>query len=88
MCVLCPTGDIDINLNSVVGSTKSAKKCTLNQLPEFHPKGIPSEGTFNLFERKRVRGWWPVKGKLTSPPEKKGEVGLTVCTHALDALRD
>eukprot|EP00118_Oscarella_pearsei_P024773 m.306767 g.306767 ORF g.306767 m.306767 type:complete len:2096 (+) comp41575_c0_seq1:119-6406(+) len=69
-------GDIELNLNDMIGQAKSAKACSLKQFPQFN-EGVSKEGTFNLFEHKRVRGWWPMKGKLNEPPEKKGQMGLT-----------
>ena len=73
-------GELEINLNSISGPAKTAKKCKLEQMPEFNENGVvPSEfEPFNMFERKHVRGWWPFKGQLTYPEEVKGQIGLTV----------
>ena len=70
-------GDIELNLNDMLGYTRTSKSCALEQMPEFND-GEPREGTFSLFESKRIRGWWPMKGKLNKPPEKKGTIGLAV----------
>ena len=49
-------GTVDFNLAAVPLGRKSADECSLDQLPE-PGRPVISE---NLFERKRVKGWWPV----------------------------
>lgn len=81
-------GELEINLNSMLGPAKTAKKSKLEQMPDFNEHGIvPSQfEPFNLFERKHVRGWWPFKGQLTYPEEVKGQIGLTVRKSCSDYL--
>lgn len=49
-------GTLDLQLNDMPKGVKTAEKCTLEQLPEPGR----SVTTDNLFERKRIKGWWPV----------------------------
>ena len=51
------------------GGRKTAKKCNLDQLLEDDDVELTSKAhsrkksIFNLFEKKRVKGWWPAAGE-------------------------
>ena len=68
------TGTIDIDLLSIPDAKKTASECSLEQLDPKHKK-------INLFEKKRLKGWWPVFEQVD--PENKE---LTVCRHRLFLL--
>ena len=60
-------GTVDFNLTAIPCAAKSHVECSLDQLPDsdHHVK------LNNLFEKKRMKGWWPVykleeNGKKTS----------------------
>nr|XP_031532352.1 dysferlin [Vicugna pacos] len=48
-------GSLQLDLNRMPKPTKTAEKCSLDQLDDaFHPERFVS-----LFEQKTVKGWWP-----------------------------
>lgn len=48
-------GTLELDLNRMITPTKKDRKCAVEQLP-----GGEDESPFmSLFERKRVKGWWP-----------------------------
>ena len=54
------TGQVELNLNRMPKPAKSARRCTLEQLPSYDGgKASSSVETVSLFEMKRVYGWWP-----------------------------
>lgn len=54
------TGQLELNLNRMPKPVKSARRCTLEQLPTFDEgRASSSVETISLFEMKRVYGWWP-----------------------------
>ncbi len=57
-----------MNLARLPQARKTAEACALDQLPE-PGRDVPYD---NLFERKRVKGWWPVYS------EEEGERLLNV----------
>ena len=57
-----------MNLARLPQPRKTAEECSLDQLPEPGREVL----TDNLFERKRVKGWWPVYS------EEEGERLLNV----------
>lgn len=53
-------GQVELNLNRMPKPAKSARKCSLQQLPSFEEgRSSSSVETVSLFEMKRVYGWWP-----------------------------
>jgi len=53
-------GQLELNLNRMPKPAKSARRCTLEQLPTFaEGRASSSVETISLFEMKRVYGWWP-----------------------------
>lgn len=62
------TGTIDFHLAAIPMGAKTDTECSLDQLPE-PGRPVPVE---NLFERKRVKGWWPCFS------EEEGERTLSV----------
>ncbi|XP_068709292.1 myoferlin-like isoform X2 [Montipora foliosa] len=53
-------GQVELNLNRMPKPAKSARRCTLEQLPSYDGgKASSSVETVSLFEMKRVYGWWP-----------------------------
>lgn len=61
-------GTVDFHLAGLPLGAKSAEECSLEQLPE-PGREVKLE---NLFERKRVKGWWPMYS------EEEGERTLSV----------
>lgn len=53
---MCNLGTIDLQLNDMPKGVKTDTECTLEQVPEPGRSVL----TDNLFERKRIKGWWPV----------------------------
>ena len=62
------SGTVDFHLAALPQSAKSAEECSLEQLPE-PGREVKLD---NLFERKRVKGWWPMYS------EEEGERTLSV----------
>ena len=53
-------GQVELNLNRMPKPAKSARRCSLQQLPSFEEgRSSSSVETVSLFEMKRVYGWWP-----------------------------
>lgn len=53
-------GQLELNLNRMPKPAKSARRCTLEQLPSYDEgRASSSVETVSLFEMKRVYGWWP-----------------------------
>ena len=70
------SGTIDIDLLSIPDAKKTASECSLQQLDPTHKK-------INLFEKKRLKGWWPVF-EQTDPETKELTVRrtwLNVCIN-------
>ena len=68
------TGQVEFNLNRMPKPTKSARRCTLEQLPSYDGgRTSRSVETVSLFEMKRVYGWWPCASQ-----EQGEEMQLTV----------
>lgn len=64
MCFCCLLfsflGQVELNLNRMPKPAKSARRCSLQQLPSFEEgRSSSSVETVSLFEMKRVYGWWP-----------------------------
>ena len=63
-------GTLDINLSRMPDARKTAEECDLDQLldggdveltgAEAPPR---KKNVLNLFEKKRVKGWWPAAGE-------------------------
>ena len=63
--ILIYTGTIDIDLLHIPEAAKSSSECGAHQLdPKKDKKAV------NLFNKKRIKGWWPVFEKADSdePP--------------------
>ena len=66
---LCYLGTFDINLTRMPDARKTAEECDLDQLLEdgdMELTGQPQarkKNVLNLFEKKRVKGWWPAVGE-------------------------
>ena len=65
-----PPGTLDINLTRMPDARKTAEECDIDQLlddgdPEStNGKSQPrKKNVLNLFEKKRVKGWWPAAGE-------------------------
>ena len=62
-------GSIDINLLGMPDGRKTAEECDLDQLLEDDDVELTSitqhrkKRVLNLFEKKRVKGWWPAAGE-------------------------
>ena len=63
-----------MNLSRLPQPRKTAEECALDQLPEPGREVLYD----NLFERKRVKGWWPVYS------EEEGERLLNVSISILE----
>ena len=50
-------GTLDLNLLAMAEPARDASVCSVDQLPEL---GKPDVKLVNLFEQKRLKGWWPV----------------------------
>ena len=50
-------GTLDLNLLAMAEPARDASVCSVDQLPEM---GKPDVKLVNLFEQKRLKGWWPV----------------------------
>ena len=54
------SGQVELNLNRMPKPAKSARRCSLLQLPSFEEgRSSSSVESVSLFEMKRVYGWWP-----------------------------
>ena len=51
------TGTVDLNLSAMPLPAKKAENCSLTQLSRDGATGVRTD---NLFNRKRMKGWWPV----------------------------
>ena len=51
------SGTVDSNLSAMPKPAKNAENCSLTQLPWDGATGVHTD---NLFNRKRMKGWWPV----------------------------
>ena len=80
------SGQVELNLNRMPKPAKSARRCSLQQLPSFEEgRSSSSVETVSLFEMKRVYGWWPCVAQ-----EAGEEMQLTVrskCKFPLKLLR-
>lgn len=53
-------GQLELNLNRMPKPAKSARRCSLQQIPSYEEgRASSSVETVSLFESKRVYGWWP-----------------------------
>ena len=50
------SGTVDFNLSAMPLPAKRVEHCSLAQLPQ---DGVTGVNTDNLFDRKRMKGWWP-----------------------------
>ena len=60
LCVLkrsLSPGTVDFNLSAMPLPAKKADNCSLAQLPRDGATGVRTD---NLFNRRRMKGWWPV----------------------------
>ena len=55
--LMCVQGTLDLNLLAMAEPARDASVCSVDQLPEL---GKPDVKLVNLFEQKRLKGWWPV----------------------------
>lgn len=65
-----------MNLCKMPQPRKSAEECSLDQLPEPGREVV----TDNLFERKRMKGWWPVYSEEGEGGERLLNVSRTTPT--------
>lgn len=67
-------GQVELNLNRMPKPAKSARRCSLEQLPSYDEgRASSSVESVSLFEMKRVYGWWPCASQ-----EAGEEMQLTV----------
>ena len=67
-----PTGTLDIDLHNIPDAAKTSTECGLHQLELDDPDKttiLKTNKRVNLFEKKRLKGWWPVFEQVT--PEEK-----------------
>jgi len=58
-------GFADLNLKCMPKPAKTSRNCKLTQLPEFNANAK----TVNLFEAKKLNGFWPVYQMTEGNPE-------------------
>ena len=76
-------GQVELNLNRMPKPAKSARRCSLQQLPSFEEgRSSSSVETVSLFEMKRVYGWWPCVAQ-----EAGEEMQLTVRSKSKFSLK-
>ena len=61
-------GTLDLNLLKMPFGKSTARNCSLDQLPKDDDGSAEKRQSsklnfFNLFEKKRAKGWWPAKGE-------------------------
>eukprot|EP00731_Ephydatia_muelleri_P020356 Em0013g83a len=66
-------GTLDLNLLAMAEPARDASVCSVDQLPEL---GKPDVKLVNLFEQKRLKGWWPVFTEEEGVRELTGKLEL------------
>lgn len=78
-------GQLELNLNRMPKPAKSARRCSLQQIPSYEEgRASSSVETVSLFESKRVYGWWPCVAQEAGEEMQltgKVEMALELLTH-------
>ncbi|XP_078269853.1 myoferlin-like [Rhinoraja longicauda] len=71
-------GFLELDLNSTISPTKTAKGCDLDMLPDKKDPGAKAPKLTSLFSQKSLNGWWPCAQEKDDKRILAGKVEMTL----------
>ncbi|XP_032889478.1 myoferlin isoform X2 [Amblyraja radiata] len=71
-------GYLELDLNSTISPTKTAKGCDLDMLPDTKDPGAKAPKLTSLFSQKSLNGWWPCVQEKDDKRILAGKVEMTL----------
>lgn len=71
-------GFLELDLNSTISPTKTAKGCDLDMLPDTKDPGAKAPKLTSLFSQKSLNGWWPCVQEKDDKRILAGKVEMTL----------